>query len=429
MDQLNEARRLIDETDREIARLFQRRMAAVEQIADYKRRHGLPISDPGREAELLARTAQNVDPGLRSLYMELQQCMMTLSRRYQQQLGGEGNAIRVDLGPRSYNVIAERGCLSRAAELLELRRRVLIVTDEGVPPRYARALADQCPDAHVVTVPQGEGAKCFPVLERVLRTMSELGMTRGDCVAAVGGGAVGDLAGLAAALYMRGVDFYNIPTTLLSQVDSSVGGKTAIDMDGVKNPVGAFHQPRRVLLDFDLLDTLPRRHLSAGLAEALKLGVTLDPALFELFEKGDPFSLLPEIITRSVALKARIVEADERESDKRRVLNFGHTIGHAIESTCPQLLHGECVALGMLPMCSDAVRQRLLPIYEKLALPSVYALDSAAVMDRMRHDKKRVGDELMAVEAPEIGAYVIRAVSPEELERRLACITEGAETA
>ena len=179
--------------------------------------------------------------------------------------------ISVSLQEESYNIYIERGALARAGELLHLARRVLVVTDSGVPAAYAAAVADACELAQICTLPAGESSKSFESYQLLLRAMLRLGMTRGDCVAAVGGGMAGDLAGFAAATYMRGVDFYNIPTTLLSQVDSSIGGKTAIDMDGVKNIVGAFHPPRAVLIDPDTLrreKLLTREEIAAADATA-----------------------------------------------------------------------------------------------------------------------------------------------------------------
>ena len=181
--------------------------------------------------------------------------------------------IRMELGDSSYDIVLERGCLKKAGELLNLDRKVFILTDDGVPAQYAQTVADQCKEAHIHTVPQGEGSKSFAVLEELLTKMLELGFTRGDCVCSVGGGVVGDLGGFTAACYMRGIDFYNIPTTVLSQVDSSIGGKTAINLAGVKNIVGAFWQPKKVLIDPDTLDTLDDRQKSSGLAEAVKAGL------------------------------------------------------------------------------------------------------------------------------------------------------------
>ena len=194
--------------------------------------------------------------------------------------------ISVSLGAQSYPILLEAGALARAGQHLSLARRVLVVTDSGVPQEYARTVAGACRQARICTLPAGENSKNMDNYQRLLREMLALGMDRGDCVAAVGGGMAGDLAGFAAATYMRGVDFYNLPTTLLAQVDSSVGGKTAIDMDGVKNIVGAFHQPRAVLIDTDTLRSLPPRQMAAGLAESVKMAVTCDAALLALIENS-----------------------------------------------------------------------------------------------------------------------------------------------
>ena len=194
--------------------------------------------------------------------------------------------LNVGLGERAYDIVIERGCLAKASALCNLDRKVLVVTDSGVPLEYAHAVADQCAEAHLAIVAQGEQSKSLEVFGRLLQTMIEAQFTRGDCVVAVGGGIVGDLAGFVAASYMRGVDFYNIPTTVLAQVDSSIGGKTAINLGGYKNMVGAFYQPRKVLIDLDVLHTLPRRQIANGLAEAVKLALTSDAQLFGLFEEA-----------------------------------------------------------------------------------------------------------------------------------------------
>jgi 3-dehydroquinate synthase len=233
-------------------------------------------------------------------------------------------------------------------------------------------------------------------------------------VCAVGGGVVGDLAGFAAASYMRGIEFYNVPTTVLSQVDSAIGGKTAINLGGVKNIVGAFWQPKRVLIDPDTLKTLPGRQRSAGLAEALKAGLIADAQLVSLFERGEAEARIDEVILAALRVKKAVVEADERESGLRKILNFGHTIGHGIESVTG-LLHGECVALGMLPMCSPEIRARLLPIYETLGLPTQVRADPEAVWAALLHDKKAHEGTISVVRVNEIGSYCIEDVAPAAL--------------
>ena len=247
--------------------------------------------------------------------------------------------------------------------------------------------------------------------------MLKLGFGRKDAVVAVGGGVVGDLAGFAASAYMRGIAFYNIPTTVLSQVDSSIGGKTAVNLDGIKNIVGAFYQPRKVLVDLDLLSTLPQRQISNGLAEAVKMSLTSDADLFGLFEIGNISENMDEIITRSLMIKKNVVEQDEKEQGLRKILNFGHTIGHGIESFehLNGLYHGECVALGMIPMVSDTLRPRLIKVLENLSLPTSVELDCDAVYAAMIHDKKGEGDCVTVTTVPDAGRYEMKRVAFDEL--------------
>lgn len=318
--------------------------------------------------------------------------------------------LHLDLQERGYDIHVERGVLNRAGEILKLNRRVLIVTDDGVPRQYAAAVAAQCEQPLVVTVPQGEGSKSFSVLEMLCDRMLKSGFTRSDCVVAVGGGVVGDLAGFAAACYMRGIDFYNVPTTLLSQVDSSIGGKVAVNLSGVKNCVGAFHQPKAVLIDPDTLNTLPSRQVSNGMAEAVKMALTSDAELFEIFERGEALERIEDVIVASLKIKKGVVEQDEKESGLRRILNFGHTLGHGVESgeALHGLYHGECVALGMIPMCSDEVRARLLPVLKRLDLPTKLPVSPETVLGFVSHDKKCSGKQVSVIYVPEVGRFEIR---------------------
>ncbi|MBQ9392437.1 MAG: 3-dehydroquinate synthase [Oscillospiraceae bacterium] len=334
--------------------------------------------------------------------------------------------LPIHLPQNSYDVILQRGALAHAGEYLALDRRVLIVTDGGVPAAYAAAIASQCAAPVTVTVEQGERSKSLQTLEMLLRAMLTNDFTRRDCVVAVGGGMAGDLAGFAAAVYMRGVDFYNVPTTLLAQVDSSIGGKTAVDLDGIKNVIGSFYQPRRVLIDPDVLSTLPRRQLSAGLAEAMKMGLTSDAALFALFETEDPAARLDEIIWRSLRIKADVVMQDEKEQGLRRILNFGHTLGHAIESCdgLKGLLHGECVALGMLPMCAPPVRRRVRKALERLSLPTRCQAEDGALLAALRHDKKAAGQHITVVTVPQVGQWEMQELSPEQVLALLPLLRE-----
>ncbi len=327
--------------------------------------------------------------------------------------------IPVKTANGGYTITLERGALSRVGELFPLNRRVLVVTDDGVPSGYAATVAAACAEPTVVAIPQGEGSKNLDTFRRLLEAMVKADFTRTDCVVAVGGGVVGDLAGFAASAFMRGIDFYNIPTTVLSQVDSSIGGKTAVDFMGLKNIVGAFYPPKGVLIDPDTLSTLPARQVANGLAESVKMSLTSDPELFAIFEQSA--DILPEldtVIYRSLLIKKQVVEQDERESGLRKVLNFGHTLAHAVESVYDMdtYYHGECVAMGMVPMCTTSVRQRLLPVLEKLGLPTMLPGAADELIAACRHDKKMAGRDITIVYVPEIGRFELKTVPFEELE-------------
>lgn len=329
--------------------------------------------------------------------------------------------INLNLGEKSYNIYLGRGEINRAAEHFNLDRKVLIVTDSGVPKSYAETVSKQCREPYICTVPEGEQTKCIEQFTCLLQKLTDYRFTRTDCVVAVGGGVVGDLSGFAAAAYMRGIDFYNIPTTVLSQVDSSIGGKVAIDFGGYKNTVGAFHQPKAVIVDSDLLKTLPQRQISNGLAESVKMALTCDKQLFQLIESGDPMDNIDKIIEGSLLIKKAVVEQDEKETGLRKVLNFGHTLAHAIESEykMSELYHGECVAIGMLPMCSESVAERLKPVLEKLNLPTKVDLNRDTVISAMKHDKKLSGDKLTVINVNEIGSFQMTELTVEQLSDKM----------
>ena len=330
--------------------------------------------------------------------------------------------IRMNLGANSYNIEVLRGALKRAGEFLNLERKVMIITDEGVPTEYAEALAKQCKESYIHVVKQGEGSKSLQTAEEILTKMLSLHFSRKDCVVSVGGGVVGDLGGFVAALYMRGIDFYNVPTTVLSQVDSSIGGKTAVNLAGIKNIIGAFYQPKAVLIDPDTLKSLSKRQIVNGLFEAVKMGATSDASLFQLFLEEDWKANLDLIIEKALHVKKYVVEEDEKESHLRKILNFGHTIGHGFESAAHgRYLHGECVALGMLYMSSEEVRKQLLSIYKKLGfeVPQASEFDIEEVKEAICHDKKASAAHCSVVYVPEIGAGEIQEWTMERVLERL----------
>lgn len=324
-----------------------------------------------------------------------------------------------------YNIVLKRGALTQLSLHLKLDRRALIVTDSGVPEIYAQTVAAQCKEALIVTIPQGEASKCFDSFKLLLEKAVEYGLTRTDCVIAVGGGVVGDLAGFVAASFMRGIDFYNIPTTVLSQVDSSIGGKVAIDFCGYKNIVGAFYPPKAVIIDSNTLKTLPERQISNGLAEAVKMSLTSNKELFSMFEEDNIDENIDRIIEESLKIKRFVVQSDEKEQGLRKILNFGHTLAHAIESQneLADLYHGECVALGMIPMCSEKVRERLLNVLKKLNLPTSFDYDTDTIINAVKHDKKMSGNDITVVYVPEIGEFEMRKMAFEDYAKEIKEVT------
>lgn len=334
---------------------------------------------------------------------------------------------RVNLGEDSYDIIIERGSINKFSDLTDVKGKVLIVTDSGVPKEYSECLASQFKESYIYTIPEGEKSKNLTEFSKIQSFLLSKGFTRKDSVVACGGGVVGDLAGFASACFMRGIDFYNFPTTVLSQVDSSIGGKTAVDLDGIKNIVGAFYQPKAVIIDPDVLKSLPDRQISNGLAEAVKMSLTSDGELFELFETQNIFENIDEILFKAIEIKRKVVEQDVKEAGLRMILNFGHTIGHGIESEegLHGLYHGECVALGMIPMCSENVRKRLIPVLQKLNLPTEIKINTEKVISAVAHDKKMRDSTVNAVLVNEIGSYEIQKMAVSEIEKKLSSVIMG----
>ena len=320
-----------------------------------------------------------------------------------------------------YKITVLRGAINNLSEYCDTDRKALIVTDSGVPFEYAETVSNQFKNSVIKVIPQGEENKNFDTYKMLLEVLSENEFTRNDCVVAVGGGVVGDISGFTASTYMRGITFYNIPTTLLSQVDSSIGGKTAIDFYGYKNTVGAFYQPSAVVIDPDVLKTLSQRQFNNGLCESIKMGATSDVALFELIENDIAENNIEEIIEKSLKIKRDVVEKDEKELGLRRVLNFGHTVGHAVEATMGLngFLHGECVALGMLFFSSDSVRKRLIEVLKKYNLPTELSVSPDSLLSSLRHDKKATLNGVNAVFVNEIGSFKLEFIDFEKLEKMI----------
>jgi 3-dehydroquinate synthase len=367
------------------------------------------------------------------------------------------SSVAVDLAGREYEVVIGEGLIDQAAAWIGpfLRRKtVAVVTDQIVGDLHGRRLIGALEAAgissHAIVIPPGEGAKSFAGLADLCDQLLDLELERGDLIIAFGGGVVGDLTGFAAAIYKRGVDFVQIPTTLLAQVDSSVGGKTAIDTPQGKNLIGAFHQPRLVLADLSRLATLPERELRCGYAEILKYGLLGDLPFFEWLEREGSRVLarapdaLAHAVRRSVEMKASVVARDEREGGVRALLNLGHTFGHAVEAESgfgEAVKHGEAVGLGCalafrfsasLGLCPDEDAARASRAVSAAGLPSrldeltVGPFSADALIGRMAQDKKAEGGALTFILARALGdAFVAKGVEPVTLREFLRA--EGAQ--
>jgi len=355
--------------------------------------------------------------------------------------------VRVELGPRSYDIVVGDDVLAGAGATMAavLRRpRVVVVTDMNVAELHLETLTRSLSDAGIaagtVVLPAGEQTKDFAHLEKLLDKVLGFGIDRDTALVALGGGVVGDITGFAAATALRGIDFIQVPTTLLAQVDSSVGGKTGINSRHGKNLIGAFHQPRLVLADSRVLRTLPRREMLAGYAEVAKYGLIGDAAFFGWLEghgadlvEGDPAKIRHAVV-ESCKAKAAIVAADEREAGARALLNLGHTFGHALEAETgygSTLLHGEAVAIGMVMAFDLSVRMGLCPPEDAarvrrylaaVGLPTgtnftnTVLWDPARLLSHMGRDKKVKGGRLTFILVRGIGeAFVTREVPAEEL--------------
>ena len=346
--------------------------------------------------------------------------------------------VKVELGERSYFVTVERGAVGRAAEYVPAGMRVtrvLVVTDENVGPLYAEAVTGSFKrvriPAAVVALPAGEREKNLGRVESLYHKMVAAGLDRKSLLVALGGGVVGDIAGFAAATYMRGIPVMQVATTIVAQVDSSIGGKTGVDLAEGKNLVGAFHQPVAVVIDPATLGTLPEREARAGLAEVIKHGVIKDAEYFALLERegarlvGMGPEMAERVILRSVEIKAAVVSADERESGARAILNFGHTVGHALEVVTgyKRYLHGEAVAVGMIAaaniavaagMCGAEVPARIRALLTAVGLPTSpeptspeptapERVKATEIVEAIARDKKAVGGQARFVLPREIG--------------------------
>lgn len=336
-----------------------------------------------------------------------------------------------------YDALIDAGILERSGEFIKAVKpdgKCVVITDDNVDGFYGERLMKSLKNAGIEAVkfvfPHGEVSKNHSTLLNIYDFLAENGFTRSDYIAALGGGVVGDTAGYAAATYMRGIDFVQIPTTVLAQSDSSVGGKTAVDIKAGKNLVGAFHQPRLVIADTETLSTLTPEFFADGMAEVVKYGMIKSEELFELLSTQDIKENLVDIMKRSVTIKGQVVENDEREKGERMLLNFGHTLGHALEKyyDFTGLTHGYAVAVGMSTfthiaerrgMCKAGVADKLDALLVKCGLPITDPAPTDELFKISLGDKKHLADGMNIVICPDIGKSEVVKMSVDEYEKFL----------
>ena len=330
-------------------------------------------------------------------------------------------------------VFVGHGLIDRAGALVKARGRVFVITSDALRARFGERVAASFGDAEILTIAEGEANKTLDTANAIVTQLLERGAKRDSMAVVVGGGMIGDTAGFAASIFLRGIDLVHVPTTLLAQVDSSIGGKTAVNHVKGKNLIGTFHPPRAIVTDLAVLASLPPRERLSGLYEALKGGVIADESLFALFEEGGDLDV-DEIVRKAIRVKADIVTADEKEADLRRLLNYGHTIAHGIEAALHYegITHGEAVAWGMIGANAIAVDRGLLPrgeasriertilAYEPSPLPQ---LSREEVFAATEHDKKNTGSARVMVFPRRVGECVVRAdVTEAEILRGIDAI-------
>jgi 3-dehydroquinate synthase len=350
-------------------------------------------------------------------------------------VGVAEQTIPVTLGERSYNIVLHPGLLGTVGARLTAfttSPKIGVVTDKHVASHYLqetlRSLCKAGYDPTPIILPPGERTKTLGTIAKILDVLARQKFERQSLLLALGGGVIGDITGFAAAIYQRGIPFVQVPTTLVAQVDSSVGGKTGVDHRLGKNLIGAFYQPRAVLIDTLTLRTLPRREWIAGLAEVIKYGIIADEEFFAFLEQEMPALLKLEeapvmhAIKRSCEIKAQVVVEDERESDRRRILNYGHTIGHALESLSGYrgLIHGEAVGIGLVQeadlashmgLCGRDLVERIRSLVQRAGLSEqVSEASFTSLWGAMQHDKKVIGGEVIGVWPVQIGKVLIRPI-------------------
>ncbi len=329
--------------------------------------------------------------------------------------------INVPLEKNSYDVIIKRGLLSHINDFIDASREIVIISDDNIPKKYIDEIKPQLNNPLTLFVPQGETSKSMETAYSLVNQMIENKITRGCLIIALGGGVIGDLSGFVASIYLRGVDYIQIPTTLLSQVDSSVGGKVAVNAEKMKNAIGYFKQPIKVLIDTNTLKTLDQRQVSSGIAEMIKYGLIASKSLFNALLNNNVFDNIEEYIYECIKIKKDIVVQDEFDYGTRQLLNYGHTIGHAIEQYSNyDLLHGEAISIGMTLMSNGySFSKDLKKVLTKYNLPTSYEYDKEVIYDLVRTDKKANKTNMNIIIVEEVGNGLIKPINISQIKERI----------
>lgn len=329
--------------------------------------------------------------------------------------------IHIPLPEKEYDILIEQGLLTQIDKYIDSTREIVIITDDNIPKQYIQTISPLLGNPFTLFVPEGEGSKSMETAQILINKMIENGITRNCLIIALGGGVIGDLAGFIASIYMRGVDFIQIPTTLLSQIDSSVGGKVGVNSKYMKNAIGSFKQPSLVLIDSTTLQTLPKNQINSGIAEMIKYGLIASKSLFEDLLTKDIFLDIDNYISQCVSIKKEFVVVDEYDSGMRQILNYGHTIGHAIEQYSNyKLLHGEAIAIGMVKMSIGMSHfDKLIKILNKYNLPIQYEYDKQEIYKYITTDKKASQAKLNIIIVEEVGKGYIKPIEISQILEKL----------
>ncbi len=323
-------------------------------------------------------------------------------------------SINIKSKHRNYSIIIKNNLLNNLGDYLDLNRFYIIITDDLIPQIYIEKVLGFCPQNLLIKFPSGESSKSFFEYERIISILQENNVGRDACIIALGGGVTGDLSGFIASTYLRGIDYIQIPTSLLAQIDSSVGGKVAINTNKVKNSVGNFYAPIKVLIDPETIKTLPPRHFNNGLGEMIKYGMIHSKELFEKILNQDVSDHLEAFIYESLLIKKYYVENDEFDNSIRQILNYGHTYGHAYEAYYDfnKYLHGEAISLGMIKVCNTKeTKNKLIEVLNKYSLPTYDEVQEERLVPYIKNDKKNINNHLNLIIVDEIGKAYIKKIN------------------